>query len=224
MTYELKSNDGNVKDYVFDSPAESESSPKKQPQTKIQPKTQTKSKSISAPAKKKASPSKSSVAVKKKSPAKVKVINKPKVKSAAAKEETPNIHTIKASAVIPIPITIIVISIIFTVILMVVIVSFVNINEYTIQTDFLQKEVTKLEKQHKELSFLLERKNNLREIEVRAKELGMVKLDQLQKEYILIKNDDKIEIIDTNKSVQDVMSGIFEDFNKNIKSIVEYIE
>jgi len=219
MTYELKSSDGNVKDYVFNSTVAAAGSRVRQPQTKTQPKKQTKPKSISAPAKKK-----TSTAVKKKTPAKVKPAEKTKAKVIAVQEETPNIHTIKSAVVIPIPLTIIVISIIFTLMLMVVIVSFVNINEYTIQTDILQKEVSKLEKQYKEISFTLERKNNLREIEKRAKELGMVKLDQLQKEYISIKNEDKIEIIDNNKSVQDVMSGIFEDFNKNIKSIVEYIE
>jgi hypothetical protein len=189
----------------------------RQPQTKKQPQN---TKNISAPVKK----TTAATAVKTKSTAKAKPAVKTKVETVAVKEEKPNIHTIKAATVIPIPITIIVIAVLFTGMLMAVIISFVNINEYTIQNEALQIKVGKLESQYKEAAFLLEKKNNLREIEKRAKELGMVKLDQLEKEYILIKSEDRIEIIESKKSAQDVVAGIFEDFNKNIKSIVEYIE
>ena len=216
MTYELKSSEGNVKNYVFTSTAAAAPAVNtKKSQAKTQPKKQTKKTSISAPTKKKVTaPAAAKPAVKKKSA----------VKTVAVKEEKPNVHTIKDRTVVPIPFTIIIISIAATVMFMIIIMSFVSINEYTVKNDSLQNQIGKLEKQHKELAFSLEKKNNLREIEKRAKELGMVKLDQLQKEYISIKNEDRIEVIDHNKSAQDVISGVFENINKNIKSLVEYIE
>ena len=218
MTYELKSSDGNVKNYVFTTttaaanPAVNTKKPQAKAKTKAQPKKQVKKTSISAPAKKKA-----------KAPAKPKKAVKT-VAQAVAKEEKPNVHTIKDRAVVPIPFTIITIAIAATFMFMIIIMSFVSINEFTVKNDSLQREINKLDKQYKELAFSLEKKNNLREIEKRAKEMGMVKLDQLQKEYISIKNEDRIEVIDHNKSAQDVISGVFENINKNIKSLVEYIE
>jgi len=219
-TYELKSNDGNVKSYEFTSTAAAPTVNPKKPQAKKPPKKQTKNTSVSAPVKKKVT----APAAKKKSPVKAKPAVKTKEAKAAAKEEKPNVHTIKDRSVVPIPFTIIFIAVIATIMFMAIIMSFVNINEYTIKNDSLQVKIGRLEKEYKELSFSLEKKNNLRVIEQRAKELGMVKLDQLQKEYISIKNEDRIEVMDTKKSAQDVISGMFENINKNIKNLVEYIE
>lgn len=178
------------------------------------PKVQVKSKSISAPPKKKAPVKTTKAAVKK------------KVQSVAAvREAKPNVHTVKAVTYIPMPVAIIVLAVIFTSLFMLIIFSFVNINEFTIKNDALEIKISKLEKEYKELSLSLERKNNLREIERYAKEeLGMVKLDQLEKQYITINNQDKIEVIDNKKSAQDILSGFFENINKNIKNLVEYIE
>lgn len=183
------------------------------------PKVQVKSKSISAPSKKKSPVKTTKTAVEK-------TAVKKKVQSVAAvREAKPKVHTVKAVTYIPMPVAIIVLAVIFTSLFMLIIFSFVNINEFTIKNDALEIKISKLEKEYKELSLSLERKNNLREIERYAKEeLGMVKLDQLEKQYITINNQDKIEVIDNKKSAQDILSGFFENINKNIKNLVEYIE
>lgn len=211
MTYELKSNTGSVKNYVFSSTA-AVGVKKRPPQINTKRKPQPKSKNISAQVKKK-STAKSAVAV------------KTKAKTAVAvREAKPNVHTVKAVAVIPLPIAIISIAIICTVLFMVMVMSLVRINEYTVINDRLEYDVRQLEKSYKELAFSLDKKNNLKQLENKARELGMVKLDQLNKVYISIENEDRIQVIDNKKSAQDILSGLFEGITKNFKSVVEYIE
>jgi hypothetical protein len=95
------------------------------------------------------------------------------------------------------------------------------INEMTVQNDILQSTLEDLKSQNMELSIAIEKKNNLREIEEYATvTLGMVKIDQLVKKYIIIEENEKIEVI----KVEETSGGYFNTLAKNFKSLLEYFD
>ncbi|MCL2518613.1 MAG: hypothetical protein FWF15_08630 [Oscillospiraceae bacterium] len=196
MNFELKSNKYNEKTYVFN-----DNDTKPIPQTGTIPQKKRKT-TVKTPAKPKP----------KKIKAETKNITKEKV------------HTIRAPKTIPFPTAIICMAIIATILFCFLIMSYVNINEYTINNEKLTFQLDNSLKQQKELTLELEKKNNLREIERYAKDiLGMVKIDQLRKKYISIKNEDKIELIKPRTSFQDITNNIVDSIAKNFKSLLEYI-
>ena len=131
MTYEIKSKKSNVKNYVFSSTAA------------VGVKTippQTKSKSISATVKKKNV---------KKVAKKAQVSSQTKAKAnVAVREAKPNVHTVKSATVIPLPLTIISVAVVCTILFMVMVMTFVRINEYTVINDKLEFDVSQLEKSY----------------------------------------------------------------------------
>lgn len=114
---------------------------------------------------------------------------------------------------------------IFTALLMFMIVSFVQINEYTIQVSTLQGEVNSYNKQAEELSIKLEEKNSLTSIEEYSKEkLGMVSGDRLKKEYISSENGDKIETYDLSEVETGPISSTLSAFFSNFRGFFGYFE
>jgi len=156
---------------------------------------------------------------------------KPKVKKTKVKKVEPvkdktkeTVHTVRAVRTIPFPTAIICMAVIATVLFCFLIMSYVNINEYTINNERLTFQLDNSLKQQKELTLELEKKNNLREIERYAKDvLGMVKIDQLRKRYISIKNEDRIELLKPRTSLQEITNNIVDSIAKNFKSLLEYI-
>ena len=112
---------------------------------------------------------------------------------------------------------------IFTVLLMFMIVSFVQINEYTIQISALQTQVNTYNKTAKDLNLKLEEKNTLSTIEEYSKEnLGMVSGDRLKKEYVTGENSDKIETYDLSEEEPGVISSTLSAIANNFRGIVSY--
>lgn len=74
----------------------------------------------------------------------------------------------------------------------------VQLNEKNSKVDELKSTVVELDSKLSELTLKVEKKNDLREIEQRALELGMVKADELKKVYVSINSADKVELVDDN--------------------------
>lgn len=131
------------------------------------------------------------------------------------------VRTVRALENVPFPTAIVFSSLLATVLFMAMLWNFVQINESTVALQRLERSLTSLVAEEKDLIMQLEKKNNLKTIEERAVELGMIKIDQLTKIYISVEAEEKIEIINDsgNKSfISDFIGG----FKDNIRGLVEY--
>ena len=232
MTYKLKSDNGHIREYEFlNAPKTQPPSQQKQAKnTSARNNTNAKNKNGGKPNQKNNMQRSGVSPQKRKTKPQTKPKTKPKtnVKKASAvklKKADPQIHTVRAVTVIPFPTAVISMALICTMLFMFLIMSFVNINEYTIENDKLKFKLDELNKEYRELSLDLEKKNNLNIIEKIAKEdLGMVKADQLaNKVYISIPNEDKIVVNDPKDAVKRNPVDIFDSIGKNFKDIFEYI-
>ena len=129
-----------------------------------------------------------------------------------------NVKTVKVATKKPFPVGAVVMVTICTLLLMFTVMSYVQINEYTIEVALLRGELTDLAGEKKELALALEEKNDMLKIEEYATEnLGMVKADQLTKKHITLDQEDKVEVVETEPTedatvVTSVMSAIGENF------------
>lgn len=134
------------------------------------------------------------------------------------------VKTVKAEKKKPFPVSAIFMSLVCTVLFMFMIVSYVQINEYTLEVSELRSDLADMIAEDKELTTALEKKNDMLTIEEMASELGMVKADQLTKKHITLTNEDKIEVVEPEPTEDDtvvttVMSGIW----KNFTGLREYL-
>ncbi|MBE6631606.1 MAG: hypothetical protein E7623_02770 [Ruminococcaceae bacterium] len=144
------------------------------------------------------------------------ISNKPKEKI--------RFHTVRNKEKKPLPISFIAMALVFTAFFMVILIDFVKINEFTIEIAEMRAAVEDLEEEKKELSLAIESKNDLIAIERRAKELGMVKKDQVDKEYIEGENDDKIEMsIPSEENKVNSLFTLLNALGDNFRGIMEYI-
>lgn len=136
------------------------------------------------------------------------------------------VTTVRAKTKKPFPISAVVMVTICTLLLMFMVVSYVQINEYTIEVASLRGELTNLVGEKKDLALALEEKNDMLEIEKYATEnLGMVKADHLTKKHISLDQQDKIEVVEGEPTddltvVSSVMSAIADNF----RGLWEYME
>lgn len=111
----------------------------------------------------------------------------------------PNIKTVKDKKKKPLNIPAFIAGGLCTALFMYMLTNFVMINEYTKSITGLRNELSQLVEQERKLSLQLEKRNDLRVIEEMATKLGMVKVDQVSKQYVIIKSEDKIEILDDSQ-------------------------
>ncbi len=118
-------------------------------------------------------------------------------------------NTITSDKKSPLPITVIFMTLLCTALFMVMVASYVRINEYTVEIEQLQSRLEKLKNERSDLSIELEQKNNLQEIQDYAVNvLGMVKIDRLAKKYITVEVEDKIEVLDKkHQPTTDIFGG-----------------
>lgn len=135
------------------------------------------------------------------------------------------VRTVESKEKKPFPLGAVVIVTICTVLLMVTVLSYVHINEYTVEVADLKAELTSLEKDKKELTLELEKKNDMLEIERYAQEnLGMVKSDQLTKKHITLQSEDKIEVVgEEPEKTTEQESGIMSAIVNNVRGLLEYL-
>ncbi|MBQ7160851.1 MAG: hypothetical protein IJR90_03995 [Clostridia bacterium] len=127
------------------------------------------------------------------------------------------VQTVKNEKRKPLPISAFAMAFICTLLLMFMIVSYVQINEYTVAVSELRSDLGDMVDRDKELTLELEKKNDMLAIEQKAGELGMVKVDQLTKKHVAIAQEDKIEVIEPEPTydatvVTTIMSSIWENF------------
>ncbi len=98
------------------------------------------------------------------------------------------------------PVSLVLMAVCATVLIMAIITTGVQINEITAQNSSLKSQYSQLEELRDELNRQLEVRDDLRVVERMAKdELGMVKRDQVDRYYLTVHKEDKIEIIEDEK-------------------------
>lgn len=127
----------------------------------------------------------------------------------------PKVHTVIDTKTKAFPTSTIILAAICTVLMLFMIISYVRINEYTIVVSNLKTEMNELVDEKKTVSAELDRRNNLELIEDIAKnDLGMVKIDEIDKKYVQIDIKDDVQIYEHEKDtsikgvVNEIMSAI----------------
>ena len=145
-------------------------------------------------------------------------------KVVAAVKELPKVRTIKAKRTVPFPTSVVFVSVICTVLFMFMMLTMAQINEFTQDISALQGRLSELQKQEEDLRLDVEFKNDLRVIESAAvNELGMVKSDEVQKQYVIIGNEDKIEVIEPETTEDSLINTVMSSIGENFRQLVEYI-
>ncbi len=146
------------------------------------------------------------------------------IKVVAAVKELPKVRTIKAKKTVPFPTSVVFVSVICTVLFMFMMLTMAQINEFTQDISALQGRLSELQKQEEDLRLDVEFKNDLRVIESAAvNELGMVKSDEVQKQYVIIGNEDKIEVIEPETTEDSLINTVMSSIGENFRQLVEYI-
>ena len=146
------------------------------------------------------------------------------IKVVATVNELPKVRTIKAKRNVPFPTSVVFVSVICTVLFMFMMLTMAQINEFTQDISALQSELSELRKQEEELRLDVELKNDLRVIENAAvNELGMVKADEVKKQYVFVGNEDKIEVIEPETEEDSFMNTVMSAIGENFKELLEYI-
>lgn len=109
-----------------------------------------------------------------------------------------------------------------TALIMVMVFNYVRLNELTNRYRVLQNEAVVLANSRKKLTLALEQKNDLLAFEKEATLSGMVKSDRVEKRYISIVNEDKIEVPERDPNpvveffdgIRSYVSGIFRNIFK----------
>ena len=136
------------------------------------------------------------------------------------------VTTVKAATKKPFPVSAVVMVTICTLLLMFTVMSYVQINEYTIEVASLRGELSDLAGEKKDLTLALEEKNDMLAIEQYATEnLGMVKADQLTKKHISLDQQDKVEVVETEPSEDvTVVSSVMSAIGENFRGLWEYMD
>ncbi|MBQ2766386.1 MAG: septum formation initiator family protein [Clostridia bacterium] len=143
---------------------------------------------------------------------------------AAVKKRTKavvNIHTLTVEKKYAFPMSIVLIALCFTILVMSIVTTLVQVSDITAENSALKSQYNSLVSQENELRLLLETRDDLRVVEAMAKEeLGMVKKDQVDRYYLTVNKEDRIEIVE---EVEESDGGFIEDIMTFGGSLVERI-
>lgn len=146
------------------------------------------------------------------------------IKVVAAVNDVPKVRTIKAKNNMPFPTSVVFVSVICTVLFMFMMLTMAQINEFTQDISALQNRLSELQKQEEELRLDVELKNDLRVIEDAAvNKLGMVKADEVKKQYVVIGNEDKIEVVEPETTEDSLINTVMSSIGENFRELMEYI-
>ncbi len=146
------------------------------------------------------------------------------IKVVATVKELPKVRTIKAKRSMPFPTSVVFVSVICTVLFMFMMLTMAQINEFTQDISALQGELSELVKQEEELKLNVELKNDLRVIEDAAvNQLGMVKSDEVSKQYVIIGTEDKIEVVEPETTEDSLLNTVMSSIGENFRELLEYI-
>ncbi len=108
-----------------------------------------------------------------------------------------NIHTITTEKKYAFPMSLVIVALCFTVLIMSIVTTLVQVSEITTENSALQRQYNSLVSEENELRLRLETRDDLRVVEAMAKdELGMVKKDQVERYYLTVHKEDRIEIVE----------------------------
>jgi hypothetical protein len=148
-------------------------------------------------------------------------------RKADREESEQRIRTVKSDIRVPLPTAIIFMSVICTVLFMYIIFNMVQISEQGREINSMKSELNALDVEKKDYEKELEAKNDLRYIEEYAlNELGMVKSDQLSRQYVNIESEDKIEVmseIGSGTVYQSGLSSLVKSAGIKLSELWEYI-
>ena len=131
------------------------------------------------------------------------------------------IHTITAEKKYAFPMSVVLIALCFTVLVMSTVTTLVKVSEITTENSALQSQYNSLLSEENELRLLLETRDDLRVVEAMAKdELGMVKKDQVDRYYLTVQKEDRIEIVE---EAPEESGNIFDDILSFGGTLVERI-
>jgi len=150
-------------------------------------------------------------------------------RSVAAEQEklaAPRMHTVRAEKRTPFPYGAIFAMILCTILFMYMVFQFVQINEYSLTLRHMQGELEELTLQQQSLALQLENRNDRGTISALAEDMGMVKMDQVEKIYLDGSGQDKIEITKkpTEPTVIDPISSLLSALFRNFEDLAEYID
>ncbi len=127
-------------------------------------------------------------------------------------KKQPNIHSVNGKGKKTFPFVTLCYAVIFTLLLMMLVSNYVALNEYTKDISDLEAKVDALEDREKELAGELDKKYDLVEIEKQAKEeYGMVDSSEVEKKYIEVGDDEKIEVyeVEEDGTVGTITNALF---------------
>lgn len=117
--------------------------------------------------------------------------------------ELRNLNTIKTDSRYTFPLAIIMTALAFTMLILAIVTTSVQISEVTTENSMLQRTYDSLVSDENKLRMELEVRDDLRTVENLAKnEYGMVKQDQVERYYLRTYNADKIELIEEEEVVE----------------------
>ena len=128
----------------------------------------------------------------------------------------------------PVPKSILIAIVLFTAVVLMIIFSFAQINEFKREISGLESKRSELSTEVEQLAIQLDLKNDVRVIEKAAREdIGMVRRNQVESKYINIAQGDRVEVIeDTEENQEDF--GIFTTLLSSVGSgwdkLLEYID
>ncbi len=140
--------------------------------------------------------------------AKAVAVEKAEKKARIRKKSVVAIHTIAVDKKYSFPLSIVLLALTFTILIMATVTTSVQISEITAVNANLRREYNGLLSDENELRLLLETRDDLRVVETVAKEeYGMIKKDQVERYYLTVHKEDKIEIVE---EVKEETTGIFD--------------
>lgn len=152
---------------------------------------------------------------------------KKRTSSAPLTASEPQVATVRAQKRIPLPFGTIFTMLICTMLFMYMVLNFVRINEYSLRLDQMQGQLEGLLIEQQSLELQLENRNDMNTIsDIAVNELGMVKMDQVEKIYLDGSGDEKIEITKKPESPTEVspITSLLNAIFRNIRDFAEYID
>ncbi len=126
------------------------------------------------------------------------------------KKSITKLHTIVVEKKYQFPLSIVLTALCFTVLILAIVTTSVQISEIVAENSNLERQYNALISEENELRLQLEVRDDLRVVESVAKnDIGMVKKDQVERHYITVRKEDKIELVEEEiEEKTNILDGI----------------
>ncbi len=128
----------------------------------------------------------------------------------------------------PVPKSVLIAIVLFTAIVMMIIFSFAQINEFKREISGLESKRSELSTEVEQLAIQLDLKNDVRVIEQTAREdIGMVRRNQVESKYINIAQGERVEVIEDTEEAQEdfgIFTTLLSSVGNGWDKLLEYID